>query len=38
MENTPHNYLVGEGAEKLAEKYSLELVDPSYFSECNAIT
>ena len=32
MEQTKHNYLVGESAEKLAVDMKLDLMDKSYFS------
>lgn len=31
MENTPHIFFVGEGAEEQAVKFGLEIVDPDYF-------
>ncbi|WP_186753721.1 isoaspartyl peptidase/L-asparaginase family protein [Echinicola salinicaeni] len=31
MENSPHVFMVGKGAEQFAEEQNLELVDPNYF-------
>ncbi|MBD8488414.1 isoaspartyl peptidase/L-asparaginase [Echinicola sp. CAU 1574] len=33
MQNSPHVFMVGKGAEQFAEEQGLEIVDPSYFRE-----